>query len=125
MREDRSAASAVLLMVWCLASRTERTTRRRLVATSQPIKSATSIGLVGGVIIAWALSALLAPLNRALSLLAAWCQLVYAAVALCGVFGLLNVINSSPNRITFSDPARRMRKFGFRSIRFTTTGPCP
>jgi hypothetical protein len=51
------------------------------------------ISFVGDVIIAWALYALLAPVNRALSLLAGWCQLVYAAVALCSVFGLLNVYN--------------------------------
>jgi hypothetical protein len=46
---------------------------------------------IGDIIIAWALYVLLAPVNRALSLLAAWCQLVYAAVALCSVFGLLDV----------------------------------
>jgi Domain of unknown function (DUF4386) len=50
-----------------------------------------SISFIGDVVIAWALYILLAPVNRALSLLAAWCQLVYAAVALCSVFGLLNV----------------------------------
>ena len=49
------------------------------------------ISFIGDVIIAWALYVLLAPVNRALSLLAAWCQLVYAAVALCSVFSLLNV----------------------------------
>jgi hypothetical protein len=49
------------------------------------------ISFIGDVIIAWALYVLLAPVNRALSLLAAWCQLVYAGVALCSVFSLLNV----------------------------------
>jgi hypothetical protein len=49
------------------------------------------ISFIGDVIIAWALHVVLAPVNRALSLLAAWCQLVYAAVALCSVFGLLDV----------------------------------
>jgi Domain of unknown function (DUF4386) len=49
------------------------------------------ISFIGDVIIAWALYVLLAPVNRALSLLASWCQLVYAAVALCSVFGLLDV----------------------------------
>ena len=49
------------------------------------------ISFIGDVIIAWALYILLAPVNRALSLLTAWCQLVYAAVALCSVFSLLNV----------------------------------
>jgi len=51
------------------------------------------ISFIGDVIIAWALYVLLAPVNRALSLLASWCQLVYAAVALCAVFGLLDVYN--------------------------------
>jgi len=51
------------------------------------------ISFIGDVILAWALYALLAPVNRALSLLAAWCQLVYAAGALCSVFSLLNVYN--------------------------------
>ncbi len=49
------------------------------------------ISFIGDVIIAWALYVLLAPVNRALSLLTAWFQLVYAAVALCGVFRLLDV----------------------------------
>jgi hypothetical protein len=46
---------------------------------------------IGDVILAWALYVLFAPVNRALSLLASWCQLVYAAGALCSVFSLLNV----------------------------------
>jgi len=49
------------------------------------------ISFIGDVVIAWALYVLLAPVNRALSLLTAWCQLVYAAGALCSVFSLLNV----------------------------------
>jgi hypothetical protein len=49
------------------------------------------ISFIGDVVIAWALYILLAPVNRALSLLTAWFQLVYAAVALCSVFGLLDV----------------------------------
>ena len=49
------------------------------------------ISFIGDVIIAWALYVLLAPVNRPLSLLTAWCQLVYAAGALCSVFSLLNV----------------------------------
>ena len=49
------------------------------------------ISFIGDVIIAWALYVLLAPVNRTLSLLTAWFQLVYAAVALCSVFGLLDV----------------------------------
>ncbi|HEV2619340.1 MAG TPA: DUF4386 domain-containing protein, partial [Acidobacteriaceae bacterium] len=42
-------------------------------------------------IVGWALYHLLAPVNRALSLLASWFQLVYAGVGLCSIFGLLNV----------------------------------
>jgi hypothetical protein len=49
------------------------------------------VSFIGDVILAWALYILRAPVKRALSLLAAWCQLVYAAFALCSVFGLLNV----------------------------------
>jgi hypothetical protein len=49
------------------------------------------ISFIGDVIIAWALYVLLAPVNRALSLLTSWFQLVYAAVALCSVFPLLDV----------------------------------
>lgn len=49
------------------------------------------ISFIGDIIIAWALYVLLAPVNRALSLLTAWCRLVFAAVALCSVFGLLDV----------------------------------
>lgn len=43
------------------------------------------------VIIAWAPDVLLAPVNRALSLLAAWFQLVYATIALAGTFNLATV----------------------------------
>jgi hypothetical protein len=49
------------------------------------------VSFIGDVVIAWALYVLLAPVNRMLSLLTAWCQLVYAAGALCSVFSLLNV----------------------------------
>ena len=49
------------------------------------------ISFIGDVIIAWALYVLLAPVNRALSLLTAWFQLAYAAIALCAVFRLLDI----------------------------------
>jgi len=49
------------------------------------------ISFIGDVIIACAVYVLLASVNRALSLLTTWFQLVYAAVALCAVFGLLDV----------------------------------
>ncbi len=44
--------------------------------------------LLGDVVIAWALYLLLAPVNRALSLLAAWLQLIYAAISLAAVSNL-------------------------------------
>jgi len=44
--------------------------------------------LLGDVIFAWSLYVLLAPVNRALSLLAAWLQLSYAAVSIAAVSNL-------------------------------------
>jgi Domain of unknown function (DUF4386) len=49
------------------------------------------VNYIGDVVIAWALYALLAPVNRALSLLAAWFQLVYTAIAFVGVLNLIGV----------------------------------
>ena len=49
------------------------------------------ISFIGDVVLAWALYVLLAQVNRSLSLLAAWFQLVYAAVALCGTLNLVTV----------------------------------
>lgn len=46
------------------------------------------ISLVGDIVVAWSLYVLLAPVNRALSLLAAWFQLVYAAMSLAAVANL-------------------------------------
>ena len=46
------------------------------------------ISLLGDVVIAWALYVLLAPVNRALSLLGSWLQLTYAAMSLAGVSNL-------------------------------------
>lgn len=46
------------------------------------------ISLTEDVVIAWALYVLLAPVNRALSLLASWLQLIYAAVSLAAVSNL-------------------------------------
>jgi Domain of unknown function (DUF4386) len=43
------------------------------------------INFIEGIIIAWALYVLLAPVNRALSLLTAWFRLLYTAIALVGV----------------------------------------
>lgn len=44
--------------------------------------------LLGDVVIAWALYVLLAPVNRALSLLASWLQLTYAAMSLAALSNL-------------------------------------
>jgi hypothetical protein len=49
---------------------------------------------VGDIVLAWALYVLLAPVNRALSLLASWFQLVYAAVALMGALNLITVFHA-------------------------------
>ena len=47
-----------------------------------------AFSLLGDVVIAWALYVLLAPVNRALSLLASWLQLTYAAISLAAVSNL-------------------------------------
>lgn len=49
------------------------------------------INFIEDIVIAWALYILLAPVNQALSLLAAWFQLVYTAIALFGAFNLVTV----------------------------------
>lgn len=46
------------------------------------------INFIGDIVIAWALYVLLAPVNRSLSLLTAWFQLVYTAMGLAGVMNL-------------------------------------
>ncbi len=49
------------------------------------------ISFIGDVVIAWALYYLLRPVSRPLSMLMAWFQLVYAAIALGGVVNLVSV----------------------------------
>ncbi len=66
------------------------------------------ISFTGDVVIAWALYVLLAPVNRALSLLAAWFQMVYAAIALSGVMQLTvayNLVTTPHLRSAFTDAA--------------------
>jgi hypothetical protein len=46
---------------------------------------------IGDVVLAWSLYVLLAPVNKALSLLAAWFQLVYAGIAIVAVVSLASV----------------------------------
>ena len=61
------------------------------------------ISFIGDVVIAWALYILLAPVNRSLSLLMAWFQLVYAAVALGGLLNMVSVFRllNTPDYLTF------------------------
>jgi len=47
------------------------------------------VTFIEDVVIAWALFVLLAPVNRAVSLLTAWFRLIFAAITL---FGLLNLV---------------------------------
>lgn len=64
------------------------------------------ITLLLDVVIAWALYVLLAPVNRALSLLAAWLRLVYAVVYFVGLQALITVLYlvSTPyNQTVFGD----------------------
>ena len=49
------------------------------------------INFIEDIVIAWALYILLAPVNRSLSLLAAWFRLIYAALALGGTLNLVTV----------------------------------
>lgn len=49
------------------------------------------VNFMDDILIAWGLYVLLAPVNRALSLLAAWFQLVYAAIAMVATFNLATV----------------------------------
>jgi hypothetical protein len=46
---------------------------------------------IGDVVLSWSLYALLAPVNKTLSLLAAWFQLVYAGIAIVAVVNLVTV----------------------------------
>lgn len=49
------------------------------------------ITFINDVVIAWALYLLLAPVNKALSLLTAWFRLIYTAIALFALFNLVTV----------------------------------
>ena len=74
------------------------------------------ISFIGDVILAWALYVLLSPVNRALSLLASSCQLVYAAVALCSVSSLLNVYHLlvTPYYLTLFGPGQLQAQVWFQ-----------
>ena len=78
--------------------------------------------LVGDVVLAWSLYVLLAPVNRVLSLLAAWFQLIYAAVtfaALANLGELYRVVAVPSYAATFDKAALPMQATlllaGFRS----------
>jgi len=49
------------------------------------------INFVEDIVVAWALYVLLAPVNRALSLLAAWLRMIYATLAIAGTLNLVIV----------------------------------
>jgi Domain of unknown function (DUF4386) len=60
------------------------------------------INFIEDIILAWGLYILLAPVNRALALLASWFRLIYAAIALFGVFYLATVYRmlTTPDYLT-------------------------
>lgn len=60
------------------------------------------VEFIEDVVIAWALYVLLAPVNRAVSLLAAWFRLVYTTIALFGMLKLVTVFHlvNTPDYLT-------------------------
>ena len=80
------------------------------------------ITLMLDVVIAWALYILLAPVNRALSLLTAWFRLVYTAVALSGLLNLVTVYRlvHTPDYLTYFGPQQlhAQVKMLFSSFRY-------
>ena len=66
------------------------------------------VNFIGDVVLAWALYHLLAPVNQALSLLAAWFQLVFAGMGLCGVLNLVAARNllASPDYLAAFGPTQ-------------------
>ena len=65
------------------------------------------INFIEDILIAWGLCVLLAPVNRALSLLAAWFQLIYAAITIDATFNLATVYRmlTTPDYLTALGPA--------------------
>jgi hypothetical protein len=66
------------------------------------------INFIEDIIIAWGLYILLAPVNRALSLLAAWFQLIYAGIALVALFNWATVYRMlmTPEYLTSFGPGQ-------------------
>ena len=66
------------------------------------------VNFIEDIVIAWALYILLAPVNRSLSLLAAWLRLMYTAIALFGMFDLVTVYRmlTTPEFATNFGPAQ-------------------
>lgn len=64
------------------------------------------ITFISDVVIAWALYYLLAPVHKALSLLASWFQLMYAAIAFFGLLNLVTVFRllNTPDYLTLFGP---------------------
>jgi hypothetical protein len=81
------------------------------------------LSFIGDVVIAWSLYVLLAPVNRSLSLLMAWFQLVYAAIALAGIVNLVAVYQllTNPDYLTAfgSGPLRAQVLLSLHSFRYT------
>ena len=63
---------------------------------------------IGDVVLAWSLYVLLAPVNKAVSLLAAWFQLVYAGIAIVAVVNLVAVYHllGTPDYLTAFGPGQ-------------------
>jgi hypothetical protein len=64
------------------------------------------INFVEDIVVAWALYILFAPVNRALSLLAAWLRMIYAVLAIAGTLNLLTIYRmlSTPEYSTLFGP---------------------
>src|SRR5579871_1982091 len=68
------------------------------------------VNFIEDIIVAWALYILFAPVNRALSLLAAWLRLIYAALAIVGTLNLVTVfrlLNTPEYSTVFTSGALR------------------
>ena len=71
------------------------------------------INFVCDIVIAWALYILLVPVNRSLSLLAAWFRLIYTAIAVSALFKLIAVFRLL-NTPDYSSPQIRFLLDSFR-----------
>lgn len=83
------------------------------------------ITYIEDVVIAWALYVLLAPVNRALSLLTAWFRLVYVAIVLFALLNLVTVyrVLTTPDYMTLfgSGPLQAQVQLLLRSFRYDSS----